>query len=824
MTQFSGYITAPYQGVSQAAAQVRLDAQCAALEDCLVTIPQGVTKRPPFEWVGTLTSHPGHTNGLFERIERPGNADVLLTATLEASVLVPRVYSLSAGGAMAPVSVTIGAAAQTYLNTTVTNPQQDLNALTINDYTFLSNRTKAVANVAGTSAARAKEAMIWVRQAAYARTFSVTVTPTVSAAVTSTVTTPDGTAATDGPFVGTDVIATALKAGAYGGAGIHGGAYAGAGLDTLVGFTVTVTGSVIYITHPTQDFTVAVKDDLGGVALTVIKDSVQSFSDLPKVAKDGFVTKVTQTSGTNADDFYVKFVQTAGPGTGVWQETIAPSTNLGIDPNTMPVGLYNNGTWQLQVLGWKARSVGDANLVPDPPFVGLEVQDITFWRNRLAIISGEGVTLSSAADPFQLYPTTLATGLTSDAMSFETPFPNRTTFRYGVNYDKSLVLFGDKGQAELTARDAVATPSNTKLDILTSFEFSPKLRPVDSNGKVYFVAPNGTRWAKVFELKVNEVTAVTDGEDMNVATPKYLPAASDRVASCPVNYLNVYGTSGGTQLIAHLFRYSDDDRVQNAWMRWNLPEGYLLGGMWFDNTRLHALLCRSGVAHLVRLDTAADLLDEGSDVQLTCLDMRLDETQVTIAYDAVTDRTTLTLPYAAEDTVEAMVRYPGGLGGLTYAEGLQELPEGYAATVYGTSGNDLILTGDYRVTPLYIGHRYIKRYRPSTIYAKTADEKPILSGRTSLRRLHVSLGPTGYVRAEVTAKGRAIRAYEFLGTLAGDPDTPSDEPPNAEGAFTVPVMSLNTNTTIEFVNDSPLRSAILGFEWIAENNPKTQRT
>lgn len=819
MPQVSEYVSAPYQGVSQAAAQVRLDGQCEALEDTLVSIPQGATKRPPFEWVGVLGGHPGSTSGLFERIERAGDLDSLLTLTLEGGVAVPRVYLLTDTTLLMPAAITIGSTAQTYLNTALTNPAVDLNALTVEDYTFIVNRSKVVANVGTSAPPRAKEAMVWVRQAAYARTFSVTVTPAGGSPVTSLLTTPNGTNVTDGNYVGTDVIAQALIDGTYPSA-VDGSVAPATPLNTLTGFTIQQIGPVIYFTHPTLDFTVTVKDDLGGVALTAIKDTVQSFSDLPKVAKSGFTVRVTQTSGSPNDDFFVKFILSAGEGTGTWQETIAPGSNLGLDPNTMPVGLFNNGTWNLTVLGWKPRSVGDPVLAPDPDFIGQTIQDISFWRNRLALISGEGVTLSSSADPFQLYPITLASVLASDSIALLSPFPSRTTFRYGVNFDRSLVVFGDIAQAEVTA-DGVATPATTKIDVLTTFEFSQNARPQSSNGKVYFVAPNGKRFSKVFEMKVNNITAVTDGEDMTVAVPRYVPIAIDRVASCPVNYIIAYAQSGSTMMAVHLFRYSDNARVQNGWMRWHLPAGYTLGGCWFFNTQMYALFCRNGVGHLVKLDTAPDLLDDDSDRNLTCLDMRLDESQVGISYDAGSDRTTLTLPYPADASLRVAVRAPGGMGGPLVSLG--ELPEGYLAEIVSQGGSAVVLRGDYQTVPFFVGYAYRSSYIPSTIYPKLADQQPIISGRVGIRYLHVSVGATGYLRAEVTAKGRPTRITEFTGFSVDDSSTPTDVAPSLEGTFSVPVLTNATQAKIEFVNDSHLRSAILGFEWVAELNQKSQR-
>lgn len=823
MAQLSDYVTAPYQGVSQAPPQVRLREQAEMLEDAMVAIPQGETKRPPFEYVCKLGSHPGHTDGLFERIKKPDGTEAFVTVTKESTVGVVRVYEIDGSLTVTPETVTAQVPAQDYIDDGLTTPMETLNAVTVEDYTFLINRMKNVANGSDVAADRDPEAMVWVRQAAYARRFTVTVVPSGGSTVTATLLTPNGAAATDAPWVDTDVIAASLVSGSY--TAVNGASISGnlAALSAQ-GFTVTVVGAVIFLSRNTGDFTVTVKDGLGGVAMTSIKEEVQSFADLPKVAFDGFTVKVTQTSGTEADDFYVKFVESAGGVTGTWQETIAPGANLGLDPETMPPGLYFDGAWKIDVLDWKGREVGDENLVPDPDFIGQPIQDLSFWRGRLAIVSGEGVTLSSSADPFRLYPRSLATLLATDSVSLLSPFEGRTKFRYAVHFDRSLVLFGEKAQAEVSSADAVATPGTIKIDKLeTNFEYAEEARPQGSNSKVYFVAPHGRRYSTIYEMKVNEVLGKVDGEDMTVSVPRYVPAAVDRIANCPVNYLINYALSGGTQIFSHLFRYADSRRVQNAWMRWNLPTGYTLGGLLYDNTRLYALLCRSGVAHLVVMDTSPDPLDEDSENAFTHLDMRLTEAQVTMAYNATTDETTVTLPYLAEVTVQLAVRAPGGVGGPIIGGVVEELIEGFLAQVNSRAGNNLVVYGDYRDVPFYVGHAYRSLWRLSPIYPSTSEDQPILSGRSSLRRLRFNLADTGYLRVEVTARGRPTRSYAFNGISADDPGSMFDLLPDATVTFSVPVLCRNDQATIDVINDTHLRSKVLGFEWVVELNPKATK-
>ena len=57
-----------------------------------------------------------------------------------------------------------------------------------------------------------------------------------------------------------------------------------------------------------------------------IRDEIQDFTRLPYYGKTGVKIKVTGDEGDTLTDYFVSF-----QGNGVWSETIAPGTSLGLD-------------------------------------------------------------------------------------------------------------------------------------------------------------------------------------------------------------------------------------------------------------------------------------------------------------------------------------------------------------------------------------------------------------------------------------------------------------------------------------------------------------
>ena len=107
-------------------------------------------------------------------------------------------------------------------------------------------------------------------------------------------------------------------------------------------FNISRNGSVIRIfKNDNSDFNIQVSDSQGNSQLTLVKDSIQRFTDLPTVAPNGYVVEVKGDDQTNFDNYYVKFVtnNTTADGTleeGQWEETAKLGIEKKFDYSTMP--------------------------------------------------------------------------------------------------------------------------------------------------------------------------------------------------------------------------------------------------------------------------------------------------------------------------------------------------------------------------------------------------------------------------------------------------------------------------------------------------------
>ena len=212
-------------------------------------------------------------------------------------------------------TVTAGSSATNEGNVSIPlqDPRSSIKTITIADFTFVVNTTiTAEMDTTALSAGTGTKAIVFINQATSKTTYSVTV---------------DGLTATDNTAgdntLSTDTIAADLKT----------------GLSGLSGFTITRKGPVLYIRkNDDSDFSIDGTDTQGNTKMTIIKDSVQRFTDLPTVSPNGYVVEVKGDDNTDFDNYYVKFVTNNGEdfGEGQWEECAKSGINFKFNYATMP--------------------------------------------------------------------------------------------------------------------------------------------------------------------------------------------------------------------------------------------------------------------------------------------------------------------------------------------------------------------------------------------------------------------------------------------------------------------------------------------------------
>jgi len=769
-------------GVSQQPYNLRLASQAEEQENCYSSTVDALSRRPPTKHIAKFSSS-NFTSAKLHTINRD------TTERYQVVIVDDDLFVYDIDGTAKTVAFPDG---KGYLN--CSSPKTKFKCLTVADYTFVVNQEITAAMDAATSTARPKEALIWVQQGNYGKTYTIK----IGGSTVASYQTPDGSSASHTANIDTAYIANELYN----------------DLVTAIGgsYTITNLGSVIYLTKTSGDFSIVAEDGLGGTAMSVIKDSVQSFSDLPYKAIENFNVKIVGSVESNVDDYYVKFVTSNNSGgtyNGVWAEAVAPGIVYKLNPATMPHILVreSSGDFTFKRATWVDRNAGDLDSNPNPSFIGNKITDTFFFKNRLGFLSNENVIMSGAGDFFRFFQATATQLLDDDPIDVAAAHVKVSILRSAIPYNESLLLNSDQTQFILTGSDILA-PRTVSITPTTEFETVRDCKPVGSGKNVYFVAPKGP-WASVLEYFTDNDLQVNDASEITSHVPRYIPAGVFSMAAATNEDLICLLTSGDVNSVyVYKFYWQGNTKLQSSWSKWTFPSTDTLLAAEFIESTLYLVIQRSDGCYMERIAVESGAADTDSDY-ITYLDRRVTEAQCSESYDAGTDVTTITIPFSAatSDTHTLVVR-----GGNTNLGN----PEGYMLPFEFASATTITVSGDHRTTKYYFGRNFASRYVPSTLLIRKNVGNAVvavLEGRLQLRNGALNYDRTGYFRVNVTPLGRDTYTYIFSGRVLGSVNNIIGAVAIETGRFKFPVQAENTKTEIEIVADSHLPMFITSLEW-----------
>lgn len=556
------------QGVSQQPDAQREPSQGEIQVNGMSSLAEGLRKRESSHVIAKV-SDTGFGDVYFHQILRDTEEKYLVVVGKTAI----KVFDLE--GKEKPVTAPAGYG---YLSSVVT-AKSDIRATTIADYTFISN-TKAVpamdpAVAPAIARPSAHEALVWIKAANYGQTYKVNVNGTQA-----TITTPvaavvvSGTTTVENRISSEDIASSINSA-----------------LSGVAGVTRTRVGSVLHL-RSSSPITVAASDARANADITAITNAVQTFTELPTIAPEGYQVEVLGDPGNKFDGYYVKFKPRAGVGTfgeGAWEESVSPGVEYLLDSSTMPhllVRLPNNtfyfgpanGSTQggVKIPSWGERTAGDYDTAPDPSFIGFAIQDVFVYKNRLGLLADENIILSRAREFFDFFPETVTTVLDTDPIDLTASNNRVSILRYAIPYQDELIIFSDQIQFRFNAADTVLTPATAVITVLTQFEIDPDCRPIPVAGTIIFCQANG-QWSQFREFSVRGAgtALVADASDLNGYVSSYVPSDVFKLAANDTgNTWFAISEKSGYQDRIYVYKYfyrntgGGAERVQSSWSYW----------------------------------------------------------------------------------------------------------------------------------------------------------------------------------------------------------------------------------------------------------------
>lgn len=766
-------------GVSQQAYALRRPSQGESQENFLSSVVDGLKRRPPSHHVAKLsaTDYSAAKQHLINRDPTERYSVLLVDQDL-------KVFDLD--GNEITVAFPNG---KTYLD--CTDPQTDLRAVTVADYTFIVNTTVTAAMGSTTSDTLGNEALVNVKQGNYGKGYRIIIDGTVRAEYL----TPDGGSSSHSEDIDTVNIATELYNDLVGVLG--------------AGWTVTRYQSALHIVNAVSDFSIAVEDGFNGNAMIAHKNGVQDFQDLPNFGPEGFTIEISGDANSAFDNYWVKFEkENTGDSSGIWKETLAPGIKTSFDAATMPHVLVreSNGTFTFRQAEWDTRLVGDAESAPEPSFIGNTISDIFFYRNRVGILASENVVFSAASDFFRFWPKTVTTLLDSDPIDVAASHTKVSILRHAIPFHKRLILFSEQTQFELSAQQLL-TPTTVSIDATTEFPCSPVAKPVLAGQNIFFAADRGN-YSSVREYFIDENNETNDAADISAHVPEYIPKGVFEISSSSNEDAALFLSSlERNTVVVYKYYWDAREKLQSSWSKFTFRSDAKILSADFVDDDIYMVVAYPDGTFLEYIPVSQGQSDPSSEF-LFCMDRKVYETDLSLSYDGT--YTTITLPYEDTSSFWIVIRSGNTTGGLR---------EGYSIPVFDQPSNSTLrVEGDYTGAKFCVGTKYTSSYEFSPFLIREGTSQggstTVGEGRLQILRMNLLFEDTGYFKIQVTPQSGILTEHIFPGKVLGSPQTKIGYASvEQRGRFRFPVNTRNTAAKILIVSDHFLPCAIMQAEW-----------
>jgi hypothetical protein len=756
-------------GVSQQPPSLRLNTQAELQENGLSNVVTGLSKRPSSQHIADLGVINNIDKAFIHTIRRDENEFYSMVVDTAGTI---KVFDKDG------VSKTVTNNAASYLSG-LTDPSQELAAVSIADTTFILNKNTVVAKGTNTSPSRNPEALVYVKQADYSSTYRLKLTKGASTSTVEFATkssTQSSTGATQNAERGasTDLIAENLDT--FSGTAVNTTYYDNITNGAAVtGLTLTRYGSVIHIqSTDTTNFTVEVGDSHGGDHLLLFKTETADFKKLPTEGPVDFNIKVSGDNQKAQDDYYVKFTAD-----GVWKETIEPNIIVDLDATTLPHKLAKqpDGSFIFDEVSYADRKVGDDGTNDFPSFIGYTLADIFFHRDRLGVLADENVIFARAGEyvDFDFFRKSTLTIVDSDPIDVAVSSNKVSILKHAVPFNEALLLFSDLTQFKLTA-DPVLTPETVNITNTTEFEASLRAKPAQAGKFVYFASKRGA-WSGMWEYYVDTDTDTNDATESTAHVPEYLNGDVTNIqASSNEDMLLVQTDNDPQALYVYRYYWSGREKLQSSWSRWV-----------FDGDVIGCSFNRADITLLIKRDTNLYL------------------ERINLSVDDATNYTTGQFSIHLDRRVQLETA------------GLTTVPYVDAATIYIDQTGNVINLADVAGKladdeVVYAGIPYTFKYQFSEPVVKQGNQ-PVTTGVLNLRNYAVVYNNTGFFEVDVTPSRRATYNRKFTGRIVSGAANILNRAAIDSGTYEFGILAKSDKVSIVLKSDSHLPCVFQSAEW-----------
>jgi len=579
------------------------------------------------------------------------------------------------------------------------------------------------------------------------------------------------------------------------------------------GVTGTIIGTGLYLSSTSEFNVEVVEEDL----MRVMQSSVNDVTKLPNQCKHGYIVKVANSRMADEDDYYLRFDgENNRDGNGSWSECAKPGIAKSL--TNMPVVIQRTATTTFTVkqFTYQDRLVGDDVTNPLPTFVGQRINKVLFFRNRLALLSGENVITSrpgTLGTP-DFFVESALTVSASDPIDISAASMFPSELFDGIEINTGLLVFSTNQQFLLSSDDTVLNPDTAKLRSVATFNYNKNIAPISLGTTVAYV-DNSNKFSRFNEM----ANVAREGEpnvvEVSKIVPTLLPKNIDLLTNSRENSIVLLGKTGSDIVFGYKYLNVADKRQQAAWFKWKLNNPlvyhFIIDDEYFfldsDYYLQSIKLIQSDNDPSTSIDNVDFLLHV--DNHTTVSGGNFDSTTNLTTFSGVSWLNTVTSP-----NHELVVIDEGGTPAPTDDQGRYG-----KCTVNGTS---FTVPGNWQGDTLTIGYLYPYQVKFPTFYpTKASGEKTAADVNSSLvlHRLKLHFGKVGLYQTTLERVGKPNYTEVYESPIM-DIYTASRAPYLEEHIQTVPVYERNTNVEVTLESSHPAPATLRALSWEGDYSPR----
>ena len=584
-------------------------------------------------------------------------------------------------------------------------------------------------------------------------------------------------------------------------------------IDTISGLSAKIIGTGIYISSSSAFNVTVVEEDL----MRVMQSSVNDVTNLPNQCKHGYIVKISNSRMAEEDDYYLRFDgENDRDGSGSWSECAKPGIAKSLTNMPLVIQRTATTTFTVRPFDYRNRDVGDDTTNPMPSFVGGRINKVLFFRNRLALLSGENVVLcrpGTLGIPDFFVESALTVGAADPIdISAASMFPSELFD--GIEINTGLLVFSTNQQFLLSSDDTVLNPDTAKLRSVSTFNYNKDIPPISLGTTVAYV-DNSNKFSRFNEMANTRREGEPNIVEVSKVVPTLLPKDIDLLTNSRENAIVLLGKTNSDTVFGYKYLNVGEKRQQAAWFKWKLNNPliyhFIIDDEYFFLDSDYYLQS----IKLIQADNDPSITQDDVDFLLHV------DNHTTVSGGSFNSTTNITT-FTGVSWLNTVTTPNHDLVVIDTNTSASRIGRYAKATVSGTS---FTLPGNWSGVTLTIGYIYPYQVKFPRFYPQKQAEQQVVSDTNSslvVHRVKFHFGKIGLYETKLERVGKPDYTEVYESTELDEYDA-SDAPYLAEFIKTVPVYERNTNVEITLTSNHPAPATLRSLSWEGDANQKYYR-